>query len=45
MSWPEFMAARQLLTEEGVGKAVRGAQAHEDEQFDKAVHLLKAAGA
>jgi hypothetical protein len=27
MSWPEFMAARQLLTAEGVGKTLRAARA------------------
>jgi hypothetical protein len=45
MNWPEFVAGRQLLTAEGVGKALRGAKAQEDERFEKSVHLLRAAGA
>lgn len=30
MTWPEYMAARQLLAEEQVGRHVRAEQAAED---------------
>jgi hypothetical protein len=42
MSWPEFMAARQLLTAEGVGKVLRAAQADEDDEFAKTLGMVKA---
>jgi hypothetical protein len=42
MSWPEFMAARQLLTAEGVGKTLRAARATEDDDFEKTLGLVKA---
>jgi hypothetical protein len=42
MSWPQFALARQLLSEERIGTAVRQAAADEDAEFDKSREALAA---
>jgi len=37
MSWPDYWAAAQLLSEERVGRLVREAQRREDAAFGKAI--------
>lgn len=41
MSWRQWMAARQLLAEEFVGKFHRQAKAAEDEEFRRAQKNLQ----
>lgn len=40
MNWAEFAIARQLLAEETIGRAVRRAEAAEDEEFAMARRML-----
>jgi hypothetical protein len=44
MSYPEFMAARQLLAEERVGTRLRQQHGAEDSAFDQAVQAAKKVG-
>lgn len=41
MTWPEWMAARQLLAEETVGVNVRQAKRQEDDAFARASRNLQ----
>lgn len=41
MTWPEWLAARQLLTEESLGAPTRQAKAAEDDEFSRTAGALR----